>query len=470
MSTDRHELAIIGAGPAGMAAAVTAAELGLDTVVLDEQGDPGGQIYRNIEQLARSGGLELVGEDYRRGVELAARFRASRARYQPFTTVWQASPEGRIGVTTSSGARMLQAERILVATGAQERPVPVSGWTRPGVMSAGAAQTLLKAARIVPDVPVVIAGSGPLLYLVTLQLARAGSRIAALLVTTPPTRIAAALAELPRALLSARDLLKGIGWINQVRRLGIPSTNGVTGLAIEGDGHAEAVLYETGGQRRRVAAGLVLLHEGVIPNVQLSLAARCRHVWDAAQACWRPETDAWGATSQDRIAVVGDGAGIYGGLAAESLGRLAALDAAFRLRRIDAAERDRGAARERTQLARHQRIRPLLDHLFRPPDDILAPRDAGVAVCRCESVTVGALREAVRLGGDDPNLAKLLTRCGMGPCQGRMCGPTIAPVLARETGRPVQEVGPYRIRIPVRPVPLSLLAELQDETGGEDAP
>jgi thioredoxin reductase len=468
MSKDRHDLAIIGAGPAGMAAAVTAAELGLDTVVLDEQGVPGGQIYRNIEQLNRTGDLDLIGEDYRRGAELAAAFRASRARYQPFTTVWQASPEGRIGVTTAEGARMMQAERILLATGALERPVPIPGCTLPGVMGVGAAQTLLKASGIVPDVPVVIAGSGPLVYLLTLQLARAGCQVSALLVTTPPSRIASALAELPRALLAGRDLLKGIGWINEVRRLGISTTNGVTGLRIEGRDQAEAVSYETDRGRRRIAAGLVLLHEGVIPNVQLSLAARCRHVWDEAQICWQPETSEWGASSHHRIGIIGDGAGIHGGLAAESLGRIAALDAGYRLGRINAAERDRRAAPERAQLARHGRIRPLLDRVFRPPADVVAPDDPDVVLCRCEAVTVAKLREAVQLGGRDPNRAKLLTRCGMGPCQGRMCGPTIGSVIARETGRPVREVGPYRIRIPVRPVPLALLADLQDETGWKD--
>jgi NADPH-dependent 2,4-dienoyl-CoA reductase/sulfur reductase-like enzyme len=469
MSSDRHELAIIGAGPAGMAAAVTAAELGLDTVVLDEQANPGGQIYRNIEQLDRDGGLDLLGEDYRRGVELAATFRDSGASFQAFTTVWQASPEGRIGVTSATGARMMQAERILIATGALERPVPIQGWTKPGVMGVGAAQTLLKAARIVPDVPVVIAGTGPLIYLVALQLRRAGCDVAALLVTTPASRIASALAELPRALLAGRDLIKGIGWINEVRRLGIPTTNGVTGLRVEGEDQAEYVSYEADCRRQRIAAGLVLLHEGVIPNVQISLAARCHHVWDEAQACWRPQTDEWGATSQARIAIAGDGAGIHGGLAAEALGRIAALDAAFRLGRIDAAQRDRLAAPERAQLARHERIRPLLDRVFHPSAEVLAPDDPDIVLCRCEAVTIGALREAVRLGGYDPNRAKLLTRCGMGPCQGRMCGPTIAPVIARETGRAVQEVGTYRIRIPVRPVPLALLAELRDETGWEDA-
>ncbi len=135
---------------------------------------------------------------------------------------------------------------------------------------------------------------------------------------------------------------------------------------------AEAVHYDAGGTRKRITAGLVLLHEGVIPNVQLSLSTRCRHVWDEVQECWHPETDEWGATSEERIAVAGDGAGIHGALAAEPLGRLAALDAAFRLGRIDQAERDREAAPERAATCTVQPHSPAA----RPPVPP-GPRHAG---------------------------------------------------------------------------------------------
>lgn len=466
MKNEHRDLAIIGAGPAGMAAAITAAELGLDTVLLDEQRSVGGQIYRNIEELERRGALGAIGDEYGRGAELARALHASAAIYRPDSIVWQASPDGRIGLTAPDGARVMHARRIILATGAMERPVPVPGWTLPGVMGVGAVQTLLKASGIVPDVPVVLVGSGPLIYLVALQLARAGCAVAALLITTPAGRIAGALKELPGALLAGRDLLKGALWMNEVRRLGIPLTNGVSGLRIEGGDRAEAIVYEADGAFHRLAAGLVLLHEGVIPNIQLSLSTRCRHVWDETQLCWRPDTDEWGATSEERLAVAGDGAGILGGQAAEHLGRLAALDAAFRLGLLDTAERDRRARPGRTALTRHSRIRPLLDRLFQPVAGCLTPTDPDTIVCRCEEVTVAQMREAVRLGGEDPNRAKIFTRCGMGPCQGRLCGPTVGALIARETGHSIQEVGTYRIRIPVRPIPLMTLAALAGEEEG----
>ncbi len=459
------DLAIVGAGPAGLAAATEAAGRGLDTLLLDEQPAPGGQIYRGAEDMGPETAA-VLGEEYRRGAELAAAFRASSARYAPGSTIWHVGPDGTLGVLDGAQAELISARRLILAPGAMERPVAIPGWTLPGVMGAGAVQTMLKASGQVPDVPVVIAGSGPLVWLVACQLARGGVAISALLVTTPAQRIGGALRHLPRAMQAGGELLKGLRWMQELRSRDIRIVAGVTGLRVDGDGRAESVAFVTGRGTERIPAQLVLLHEGVIPRIHLSLAAGCRHVWDAAQLCWKPETDGWGATSQQRIAVAGDAGGIMGAAAAETLGRLAALDAACRLSRISRAERDQAAAPERAALRRAAAVRPLLDQVFRPSSEALTPVDDATIVCRCEEVTVRALRDAVAQGATDPNRAKLLTRCGMGPCQGRMCGPAVAAVIAREQNLPIEAVGTWRIRFPVRPLPLTALAAL---AGGLEA-
>lgn len=457
------ELAIIGGGPAGMAAATQAAALGVDALVLDEQPAPGGQIYRGIEtvQATRAADMRILGEDYAEGAALTAAFRASGAAYEPNSVVWQALEDGRIGVSCNGASHMLSAQRILLASGAMERPVPVPGWTMPGVMGAGAAQTLLKTAGIVPDVPVVILGSGPLIYLIAVQFARAGVPITAVLLTTPELGMADAMKVFPGALRSGRTLLKGLAWRSELRSQGIPMRHGVTRPAIEGETQAEAVSFTHDETRHRIGCGLVLLHNGIIPNTQPSLATRCRHEWEAVQQYWRPVTDEWGATSRARIAVAGDGAAILGAQAAASLGRLAALDAAARLGRIDLARRDALAAEDLAQLARQQSLRTVLDRLFPPDNDLLAPTSAGDIVCRCEEVTVAELQDAVAHGCTDINRVKAFTRCGMGPCQGRMCGPAAAQVIARALGQTADQPGQFRVRMPVRPVPLAELAALQ---------
>ena len=457
------ELAIIGGGPSGMAAATQAAALGIDTLLLDEQPAPGGQIYRGIEtvQARRPSDLRILGEDYAEGAILAAAFRASGAAYEPGSVVWQALEDGRIGVSRGGRSRMLTAQRIVIATGAMERPVPIPGWTLPGAMGAGAAQTLLKASGLVPDVPVAIIGNGPLIYLIATQFARAGVPIAGVLVTSPEVGMANAIRLLPNALRSARTLLKGLAWRSELRSMGVKLLHGVSRPVVEGAGQVESVSYTHDGERYRVATGLVLLHNGIIPNTQLTLAARCVHEWDPQQQYWRPRSDDWGATTQDRIAVAGDGAGILGARGAACLGRRVALDAAVRLGRIDTARRDALAEADRAELDRQHSLRMVLDRLFPPTPELLIPRNGGSTVCRCEEITAGELEDAVAQGCTDANRVKAFTRCGMGPCQGRMCGPTAAQVIARALNQTADQPGQFRIRLPVRPMPLAELADLE---------
>ena len=244
-----------------------------------------------------------------------------------------------------------------------------------------------------------------------------------------------------------RDLGKGLAMIAELRRLGVPVRRGVRGLRAVGRRRIESVAWDGG----EIAADLLLLHDGVIPNTQISLALQLAHVWDEAQRCWRPAVDEWGRTSLPIVAVAGDAAGIAGAAAAVLTGRLAALDAAHLLGHIDEAERDRRAAPLRAELARERAIRPFLDALYRPADPVLCPAD-DVIVCRCEEVTAGQIRRAVRLGAQGPNQVKAFIRCGMGPCQGRICGPVASAVIARARGVPIEEVGTFRPRAPYKPI------------------
>jgi NADPH-dependent 2,4-dienoyl-CoA reductase/sulfur reductase-like enzyme len=454
-----HDLAIIGAGPAGMAAATLAAELGLDTVLIDEQDAPGGQIYRGVERASRDAGSPSpLGADYLVGHKLAADFRASAAQYRPATTVWHIDPYGILSLISADTSDTIQARRILIATGAIERPVPVPDWTLPGVMTAGAAQILLKTGDLVPDGRTVLAGQGPLLYLVAAQLARAGAVPVLLLETTPLRNRHAAVGHLSAALGGWRALAKGLAMIREVRRAGIPTVRRVTGLRAVGRDRVERVAWDGG----EIAADLLLLHEGVIPNTQVSLALGLEHRWDEEQLCWRPLVDAWGATSLPTIAIAGDGGGIFGAGAAVLSGHLAALDAAAMFDKIDPVERDRRARPIRPALRRERAIRPFLDALYRPAPAMLVPLDDIVA-CRCEEVTVGQIRRAARLGAQGPNQAKAFTRCGMGPCQGRVCGPIVSAVMADTLSKPIAEMGAYRPRAPYKPITLGALANIGPE-------
>jgi NADPH-dependent 2,4-dienoyl-CoA reductase/sulfur reductase-like enzyme len=456
-----YDLAVVGAGPAGMSAACTAARLGVRALVVDENATPGGQIYRGVTR-SPVADRSVLGEDYWRGETITAAFAVSGAAYAAGATVWSIASGGpgfEIGVAKQGQTRLVGARHVILATGALERPFPVAGWTLPGVMTAGAAQIALKASGLVPEGRVVLAGTGPLLYLLGLQLRRAGANIVAALDTTPRDNWRKAAAHLPD-FLNSPYLGKGLKLLLEARRR-LPFIGGVTGLAVAGTGKAERVAVEQGQRRQVIDCDLVLLHQGVIPNINISNALGCAHVFDEAQYCWRPMVDEWFAARVAGLSIAGDGAGIGGAESAAWSGEIAALAAACKLGRIDGESRDREASRARQQWRRAMRGRRFLDMLYKPAQTFLAPRSPDVIVCRCEEVTAGQIRETVRtLAVPGPNQLKAFLRCGMGPCQGRLCGPTVTAIMAEERGVPMAEIGYYRLRPPFKPITVGEIASL----------
>ncbi|WP_435103533.1 NAD(P)/FAD-dependent oxidoreductase [Arhodomonas sp. AD133] len=454
--SERHPLVIIGAGPAGMAAAASAARHGIRPVLLDEQPAPGGQIYRGVDQAPRTRG-ELLGTDYRHGRTLTEPLRHADVDYRPGSMVWQLTRDREVGVLRQGRAALIQAERVIIATGAQERPFPVPGWTLPGAMGAGAGQVLLKTSGLVPEGPVVIAGTGPLLFLVAVQYLRSGANVAAVLETTAPRHRWAALRHLPGALRGYGHLRKGLALLAELRRHGVRHVRGVDALRIEGENRVAAVAWRRAGRWERVAATTALLHHGVVPNVQMTRALGCEHVWDARQRSWRPRLDEHLTTDAPGIAVAGDGGGIVGARASEHQGRIAAFAAAHAMGAMDRGVRDAELAPVRRALTRELAVRAFLDVRYRPAEHWLRPDDE-VTVCRCEEVSAGEIRRVAALGCSGPNQAKSFSRCGMGPCQGRMCGLTVAELLAEANAESVAAVGYYRIRPPLKPITLAQLA------------
>ncbi|MEI6002648.1 FAD-dependent oxidoreductase [Paraburkholderia bengalensis] len=460
------DLLIVGAGPAGMSAAIEARAAGLNVAIADEGEAPGGQIYRNAAQSPLAD-ASVLGDDYLAGRGLIERFAGCGATYLARSVVWQIAHENR-QVTAmltrrphdaTGGTLEVAARAVLIATGAQERPWPVRGWTLPGVMGVGAAQTLLKSSGLAPAQDAVLAGSGPLLWLFASQLLAAGRRVRAIIDTTPRHAWRAALPHALPALAGADYLLKGWRMLRAVKRSGIPVYRGASGLSIEGDTRAERVgLVDASGARQVIDTSLVLLHQGVIPSTQLPRSLGCEHEWDASSACWRPRTDARGRSSIPQVWIAGDGAGIGGAKAATLAGTLAALDIAREFGALDAALHDTRRAPAQRALTRHLAVRPLLDALYTPPRALRRPDD-DVTVCRCEEVSAGEIRRIAALGCQGPNQMKAFSRCGMGPCQGRWCGTTVGELIAQVQRRSVADVGYYRIRAPIKPVTVDDIAD-----------
>ncbi|MEO8738986.1 MAG: (2Fe-2S)-binding protein [Casimicrobiaceae bacterium] len=462
------DVAVVGAGPAGMAAATLAADLGLDVVLLDENNEAGGTMYRGIANLPSEVQAKLMPARAQHAA-LETELARSGARHKAGTAIHgiAAAANGfELCVSVAGVASMARARAVILATGAVERSMPIAGGTLPGVIGAGHEHARLALGGAVPEGCIVLAGCGPLLYLVANELQVAGATVVAVLDILHAARFVRAL---PYAIDFMRSpyYARGAALISDIND-SIPVHHDVIELAALGNDKVVSVRFTTNRRTRTLIADHLLLHQGMVPDVQLAGVAGCALCWDERSACWMPTVDAWGASSVARLFIAGDGAAIAGATAAVHRGRLAALAAATTLGRIDVAARDAAARTHRSALAKSLRGRRFLDTLYRPPDRFrLAEGDT--VVCHCEKVTARQVIDAVRAGAAGPDQLKAYLRCGMGTCQGRDCGLTVTELVARERRMHPAAVGGFRPRFPVRPLTLGALAGLPRTTAEEQA-
>ncbi|MHA7776090.1 FAD/NAD(P)-dependent oxidoreductase [Roseibium sp. M-1] len=451
-------LGIVGAGPAGLGAAIAAREAGLDVTVIDDQLEPGGQIWRAAGSAAPTH-AERMGPEYVEGRDRVQQFLSCGAHYLPQHTLWhiEIDDDGIVlHCAGPDGSRIVRPDRLLLATGAVERPIPVPGWTLPGVMTAGGLQILLKSAQLSSD-KAVLAGAGPLLWLLAAQMIKAGTPPLAVVECVGAMDYLSASWKLPSALRYPGPLKKGLGLITKVRQAGVPIHLAATDLHIDGDFRARALRFrDWRGRERCIKAETVGLHGGVVPNQQASRLLRLPHTWSTAQHAFLPDRDQEMRVDKD-LYMAGDGARIGGA-------EVAWLEGTFVGRHIAGLE----TSGLRRALARANSTRPFLDSLYRPAKHLRKPADTTV-LCRCEAVTAGRIRQAVRDGAPGPNQVKFMLRAGMGPCQGRVCGLAVSEVVAETLGQSMQQTGYFRIRPPLKPMSLGVIAaELADDPAEED--
>ncbi|TKC92294.1 FAD/NAD(P)-binding oxidoreductase [Trinickia terrae] len=451
---------IVGAGPAGVRAAQALVDAGLHPVVIDENARWGGQIYRQppADRGFARGKSTLYGFEARKAQAVHGTMAGllDRIDYRPNTLAW-ACGAGRLDMLQGGREMALPFSHLIIASGATDRMLPVPGWELAGVYSLGGAQVALKAQGCAIGRRIVFAGTGPLLYLVAYQYAKAGAHVAAVLDTSPLRRQAAATPALMRV---PSTFAKGLWYLGWLRAHGVLIETGVMMERVLGERHVTGLAWRgerAGSPQRAIDCDAVGLGFGLRPETQLAELAGCGFRFDPLTRGWLPERDAAGRTTVRGIYVAGDGAGIAGADAAEASGRLAALalldDAGIAL----PAHADKpGAAALERKLARINGFRAGLETAFAPPVQLLTQCPDDTIVCRCEEVDAGTLRRCIRGGAaSELNRLKAHTRIGMGRCQGRMCGDAAALMLAAETGRPLADVGRLRVQPPVKPIPIT---------------
>lgn len=465
------DLAVVGAGPAGLAAAVAAARAAPDrrVVVLDERPAPGGQYYKPLGPAHRFAGGRGGDRQFRDGAALVAAARDAGVDLRAGTTVWMARREAdglALGLLADGRAAILRPAALVLAPGAYERPPLVTGWTLPGVLATGALQTLARSYRAAPRGRILIAGNGPLNLQVAAELVAGGATVVAVVESARPMRPGALAALAAATGAGAALVARGLAYRARLAAARVPVLEGCAVTAMDGGERVETATVaalEGPAEERRFAVDAVGLGYGFLPSTELARQLGLPHHADPETGFPMPERDETGATAAPDVWIAGDGGGLGGSGVACAQGALAGLAAA---RRLGAAETDATARARRAALGdldRERRFQVALWSLYAPAGPAPPLRDP-VLLCRCESVSAGAVRRAIADGARDQGSLKRVTRLGMGRCQGRYCAGPAARLLAAATGRPAPAL--FAPQVPARPVPAAALAVEKPEWGG----
>lgn len=453
---------IVGAGPAGIRAAEMLVQAGHRPIVLDEGMRSGGQIYRRPPFDDGRSYKARYGSEAHKAEALHKTFDHLRDAidYRPETLVWNISRDHGRSLDLMSGGvhTQLPFSHLLLATGATDRVLPFSGWTKPGVYTLGASQTALKAQGCTIGERVVFMGSGPLLYLVAWQYHHAGAKVAAVL-DTAPFSSKFHLAHL--VLYAPRIVALGASYGLRLMLGGVPIHYNVRPERVLGEGHVEGIRYQKAGRSHEIDCDAIAYGFALRPETQLADLAGCDFGFEERDRAWLPIADPLGRTSQSGVYVAGDGAGIAGADAAEIRGQLAAIAIARDLGGAADAALERRLLKELDAIYRQRLI---LEKAFPFPQDWFGTVGQDVTLCRCEEIKLGEARDVIRDGSTrEINRLKALSRVGMGRCQGRMCTAAVTELLASMQSKLPSEAGRIRAQAPVKPIPLGFGAKPQKE-------
>jgi len=467
------EIAVIGAGPAGVAAAVAAAEAGARVLLIDENPRPGGQYYKQPPALFNANrAASSLSENIQHGRELIAGLNNSKITVCSNTLVWNITPDRVLDLYAPEGgsrvlanSSRLQAKRVIIASGAYERLVPFEGWTLPGVTTVGAAQLLLKGQGLLVGQKILLCGTGPLLQLAAAQLLDAGAQIAAVVELHSRTeffggglklfgqwgKLGQGMAQQKRWLDAGVQMKYGCV---VVRAVGDSEIAGAVIAKVDGNGRPIAGSEET------IGADTICMNYGFVPATELARLAGCEQFFDSHFDAFATKTNDDLETSAPGIFAAGEVRGIGGVEVALLEGKIAGAAAARQLGYVASSNGHDPSTSSGQALREWQKARAAFDSLsgmFAVKPGLFANIPDDVLVCRCEEISAGEIRDATRAGAQNLNALKAWNRCGMGRCQGRICGPIAAQLIAQETSASVESVGAFTARFPVKPVPLGVV-------------
>ena len=462
-----YDVIVIGAGPAGSNAALETSAHGLNTLLIDEQRDAGGQVWRVKSKSILSAPKTETSE---KGDALRTNVKNSKVEVLFSARVWQIEKNEDdnwvLGVDSDIGSQTLCCKSLIIATGAQERVIPVPGWTLPGVLGLAGATALFKEHMMVPDRRVIVAGSGPLLFFVASEVIRLGGKVSA--VVSINSRFDW-LKSLPAMMSNPSLIWQGVKWIIDLRMKRVPIHWGFGVKSIEGKDKVDGVTIGNIDSEWRLGAGKeryihgenVFYGHGLTPAIEATRLAGADHHYDEALGGWVPTIDQLGRTSVKNLYACGDNAGILGVGAAPLRGQFAAM----------ATLEDHGVNNikkaELKQLKNAKKFGIAATALTIPRSGLEGFITGETEVCRCEGVTRDEIEHELKTGAASPNSVKSGTRCGMGPCGGRFCAESVAIITEFTNQQSREEIGLPTSRPPLRPIAIN---DISDDLNYDDLP
>lgn len=470
---ERYQVIIVGSGMAGLAAADLLGQHGLRVLVVDDNAHPGGQFLRQPSHFVGHPGRFEADPLKRRGLRLAQGLRGASVRFVNSAQVLGIFPERTLLVEHGNGhVSEYRADALILATGARERQLPFKGWTLPGVMATGAAQILIKSSGILPAKKTLIGGLGPLMLVLATQILTGGGKVQALLDQSTVLQKIMVIGAGPAI---GFKLLEGALHLARLTAARVPTHQGVRIVEARGHGRLESVVWARADATGRIISGTEKIYStqalamgyGFTPNVELPQQAGCSLSYAAHKGGWAVDVDAAMATTVPDIYAVGETTGIAGAGKSFIEGRIAAGEILFRMGRLERRRYDahmRPLQRFRQQQVRYGRF---LNQLCRIPPDCYAEIPDGTIICRCEEIHMGDIRRQLAHGFATIHGIKRATRCTMGNCQGRTCGPILSDIIGAFTQRPPAAAGWVSARAPIKPVALGALARMSTGDAGD---
>lgn len=460
------DVVVIGGGPSGMAAAAQAAKHQLKVALIDDRPTLGGQIYKQLGEGFKVKNPSKLGSDYVKGQELVAATNSPYIQVLLNTTAAAIEESTLHIVSQNEQAQKITFKKLIVAPGAYDRPVIFPGWTLPGVITAGGAQTLVKTQRVLPGERILFAGSGPLALAFPAQLANYGANVVSALEASPFPKLSS-LIKLILATPGNFNLMQDAVFYRwSLFKKRIPMRYGRMIISAEGDGRVESVTHARvdknwkpiPGTEEKVLVDTLCIGYGFVPSIEIFRLLNVAMEYEEIKGGQIVTVDEWGRTSAPHVYATGDGAGVEGSYIAICRARLAAISAAMELNVLTSEQANSEASAFRKELKHRRAFQKALNQTFKIGSGIFELAGEKTIICRCESVDRSSIEDAIE-STIDISVVKAITRAGMGLCQGRNCQKQIAAMIAKKHNIEISDIKQTTPRFPARPVTLGSIAD-----------